>query len=137
MTIQGAFVNNTGTQSINHATTTALIFQHVVRDDASFWSSGANTRLTAPNDGWYAIGFALIWDTNGANSRIAELRLNGVTSFPISAVNSLSFSVPTRQSGYLQYYLTAGDFFEVTVWQNTFVARTVNTPSYFYMMELT
>jgi hypothetical protein len=137
MTIQGAFVNNTGAQNILNSTTTLLAFQNVVRDDDSFWSSGANTRLTAPNDGWYLIGFALVWDTNGANARIADLKLNGTAFFPISAINALSLGVPTRQSGFVQYYLTAGDFFEVAVWQNSGTTRTVNTPAYFYMMELT
>jgi hypothetical protein len=115
-----------------------VAFQNAIRDDASFWSSGDNTKLTAPSTGWYLIGFSLSWSgVSAANARIAELRLNGTTSFPIISVNALTAAVATRQSGYLQYYLTAGDYFEVAVWQNSGIILPINTPSYFYMVELT
>lgn len=138
LTATGAIVDNTSQQNISNSTTTALAFQAAIRDDNSFWSGGANTRLTAPATGWYLIGFAISWGgVSGANARIAELRLNGTTYFPIISVNALSTVVNTLESGYLQYYCTAGDYFEVAVWQNSGVTLPINTPSYFYMVELT
>jgi hypothetical protein len=139
LTATGAIVDNTSTQSISNSTTTALAFQNAIRNDgSSFWSSGANTRLTVPTTGWYLIGFAISWGgVSGANARIAELRLNGTTSFPIISVNALSTVVNTLESGYLQYYCTAGDYFEIAVWQNSGVTLPINTPSYFYINKLT
>jgi len=129
----GALVHRSTSQNISDKTTTAINFPTVIRDDASFWSSGDNSKLTVPSTGWYIVGACVLWDSNSSGGRIMELRLNGSTIFPNQAV--LSINLGTRQNAYVQYYATTGDYFEVTVYENALDVRTIDN-SYFYIAKL-
>jgi hypothetical protein len=126
-------VQRNTSQSISDKTTTALAFPNLIRDDASFWSSGANTRLTVPSTGWYLVGACIQWDGNSSGGRILEIRVNGNNYFPNQAWAAINLG--TRQNAYVQFYATAGDYFEATVYQNALDTRTVDL-AYFYIAKL-
>jgi hypothetical protein len=131
----GAEVRNKLSPNIPNNTTTAFPFGTLIRDDANFWDTTNNTKLTAPSTGWYAIGACLIWQAEfSTGGRITELRLNGTTYFPNQACNSSPVR-PIEQTCFLLYYCTAGDYFEVTVYQNQGATVPI-APAVFYMIKL-
>jgi hypothetical protein len=116
-------------------TLTAVPFGTLVRDDANYWSSSANTKLTAPSAGWYAVGACVFWPgTWTGASREINLRLNGVTTFPGNSC-SVSPVRPIEQTCAVLCYCNAGDYFEMTAYQNQGFLQNITT-AVFSMIRL-
>ena len=114
----GATATRTTNQSIPNNTNTVITFTVEAYDDLGAIDIAAHpTRLTAPTTGWYLVTANLGIDPNATGKRYTEFTKNGTTGLgAISAAGSLSagdlnFSTIER--------LTAGDYFEVTFYQNS------------------
>lgn len=122
----GAVVTRAAVQSVATGTPTALSFDTEVIDDNAFFSGGDPTKLTAPSTGWYVIGCYA--NRAGSNSAltILEARLNGATILAGQARDALGTFGDCDLT--FAYHLTAGDFIEFLVTQQSggnrdFIAR--------------
>lgn len=113
--------HRTTDQSIPTATWTSIIFdavQHDTGDDN--WVVGTPTRVTAQRAGSYLISAYAQWDASGAGGRrLMRLRLNGATNianieWQPEATNDLAGMLVATD-----YELSASDYLEVQVYQNT------------------
>lgn len=123
---------------------TTLRFNEDVYDTASLHSTGSNnSRLTAPVDGIYVITGAVQWfdDGDGDGWRSLFIALNGkpvdlgsTISAPAAAAVPRVNSADTHQVATTQARLSAGDFVELTAWQNSgegkLIRCCINTPEF-------
>ena len=108
---------------------TTLRFNDEMYDTASLHSTGSNNpRLTAPVDGIYVITGAVKWfdDGDGDGWRSLFIAVNGkpaslgsTISAPAAAAVPVVNGADTHQVATTQARLSAGDFVELTVWQNS------------------
>lgn len=78
-----------------------------------------NSRLTAETPGDYDIKFNGEWAAHATGYRTAEILLNGITVIARDTRLPVGGSDPTAQSLATDYSLSAGDYVEVRVWQNS------------------
>ncbi len=113
----GARAYNNSSQTISNTTDTAITLNSERYDYGNLHSTVTNTsRLTAQAGGVYHISASANFAANATGLRVIYIRLNGTTdicgqSSPGSASNSTSLSVNTL------YYLNAGDYVEMYVYQ--------------------
>jgi hypothetical protein len=117
------------TQSINDATATVLAFDTEVYDTDTMHSGGANTRITIATAGVYAITASSEWASAANAYTNISIRKNGANAIATQAaeVDSISpiNSVATQDQAIV------GDYYEVTVYQNTGSPKNVtNTADY-------
>jgi hypothetical protein len=111
---------NSADISIANNSETVLTFDSERWDTNSLHSTASNTsRLTAPIDGVYAISVNLEFDTNNTGNRYFVVKLNGATYLAAPAINATGGGLNTGMSFVRQYKLTAGDYIEVYVFQNS------------------
>lgn len=125
----GCRVTRTGAaQSISHATETALSFDTEDRDDNGYWTVSNPTRLTAPATGWYVVHAGTRWgSTSGGFVRTLYLRINGTTGVE-GARSDLSVGTANNaQSVSGIVYLTAGDYVEAIVYQDSGSSDSIST----------
>lgn len=114
-----ARVFNSAALTITTATDTALTFNSERWDNGSLHSTSATTgRLTAPITGLYGFGAAVRFAANATGDRTVYFRINGSTIVGVDdrrapATRACSFVI----SG--EYQLTAGDYVEVVVRQDS------------------
>lgn len=125
----GAHVSRSTNQSIGSGSDTALSFTTTVRDDTSYFSVGSPTRLTAPTTGWYVITASIAWEAFGQNRRKTKLRKNGSTVYYCQSYEFGGGEV-SRAGGSMTLYLTAGDYIEVLVWQDSGSNHNVTAASF-------
>lgn len=106
-------------QNTVSGTPVALGFDTETRDDGGCWSSGAATRFTAPETGWYAGGAFVHWGAlNGVGRRLIA-RLNGTTTLSrASTVSATDHNDPSLCVSW-QYYLAATEYVEFVLDQNS------------------
>jgi hypothetical protein len=128
ITSAAARAYNNAAISISHSTVTALTFNSERFDTNSLHDTGSNTsRLTAPVTGVYMISGSVQFASNATGIRAAFIRLNGSTNIatqilPVaSSTDIFTFGVQTI------YQLTAGDYVELTVFQNSGGSLNVNS----------
>jgi hypothetical protein len=96
----------------------ALTFNTVRRDNGGLFGLANPSRLTAPVDGWYLITGTAQWAASAAGRRIGTLKINGtavaVTEWALSATATTPRINPTTF-----YYMTAGQYAEFWVYQDT------------------
>lgn len=124
----GCRVYNSATQNVNNTTDTQLTFNSEDYDTDGFHSTGSNTdRITIPTGetGYYLVHAHTTWSPSATGERIMVIRKNG------SDVAGASSSVPvnsgtygTRQIVSVILFLTAGDYLQVNVYQNSGGTRT-------------
>ncbi len=129
---RGAVARLTANESIASSTTTAIPWDSTIEDVGGFWSAGNPTRLTVPA-GVVRVRVTgnITWDSNTSAKRIVWIDKSGVpfVGRPVveqMAVNSTASN--TRQnltSGPIA--VSAGDYFELKVFQNSGASRTVLT----------
>lgn len=108
-----------GNQTITTATRTAVLFTTERLDVGALHSTSSNTsRITIVDAGFYGLSCSDEWVGNATGYRNIEWRLNGasllaVNCLPTVTVNTVQQSVTTF------YYLAAGDYVEVTVYQTS------------------
>lgn len=92
-----------------------VTFDTEVIDEDNFWDAGAPTRITIPEDGWYAINGQAAVDSGGNDVLILEIRLNGNV---VPRLRQDSYPQdPTISVGQVQgiVYLELGDYLELFV----------------------
>lgn len=121
-----ARVFNSANLVVNTGVTTALAFDSEVYDQGNLHSTAVNTsRLTAKITGLYDIVGYAIYAPSGAGLRITNIRFNGVANLAgdergnNGAGDAVIVTVPA------QFRLAAGDYVELTVFQNTGAALNV------------
>ncbi len=131
---RGVRVNRNTNQATTNATGVAVQFPNVDKDDLGAWSSGTNTRLTAPFAGWYIIGCNVNWAATSAGSRIMDFRANGSNFFSGSERTPANATEPAPGHNLVtSYYLNRNDYVEVIVFQSCGTNLNV-TASNFWMM---
>lgn len=112
-------VRNSAAILIANSTETALDFD-TERWDNDAMHGGVNpSRLTAPEDGVYAIVAHVAFAPNATGTREVKIRLNGTTCIgsdcrpAVTTGNETRFSVPT------QWKLAAGEWVDVAVFQSS------------------
>lgn len=110
--------NTTQTKSSSTSLSTALANSENY-DNASMHSTSSNTsRITIQTAGRYEVGVVLSWAANSTNNRATAFLVNGTTDYIVDlrvspSVNSAGIS------GSRTLVLSAGDYVEVAVWQNS------------------
>lgn len=113
---------NNAVQSINNTTTTTLTFNSETYDVGAMHSTSSDTsRVTVPTagDGLYLIVGQTMWEANGTGVRRLSLIKNGATALAESDQASASATRLTAQDAVTIVNLVAGDYVEVTVFQES------------------
>lgn len=117
--LDGAYAYNSGTQSINDSTLTALTFDSEDYDSNNNHSTSTNTsRLTANTAGKYVISGGVAWATNAIGVRFIALRINGSTYIAKQLGLGTTLSNPTLSVSAV-YSFAAGDYVECVVFQTS------------------
>jgi hypothetical protein len=114
-TYVGANVYNTTLQTIASSTTTVITFDSERNDTNTFHSTATNTgRITIPTGygGKYQVRGQITWASGALNNLFLTLRKNGTDLYSYNAY-SLNMNIT------LQEDLVAGDYLDLTVYQNT------------------
>ena len=125
----GCSLSKSAAQSISNATWTLITWNQENYDTDSFHDNSTNnTRITIPSgkSGKYLIAANLYTPANSAGSRLLKYTKNGTDSYygnwgPASAVHSTSIV------GSQVFNLTAGDYIEVAIYQDTGTSINVNS----------
>lgn len=119
---RGALVKLTSNQSVANNTTTVVTWSSAEYDDATLWAGGNPTRLTVPT-GWTRVRLTanIGWASSNAGRRILEVRKNGASQWGLPLVHGpVASNARTNQNGVSSVVaVTAGDYFEVYVTQNS------------------
>ena len=116
--IPAARVGNSTNEPVSHLTEAILAFNTESYDTADMHSTTtANSHLTAPVNGIYAVSVQIVWDANAAGFRQVTLRKNGTYVAQETTLNT--GTQPTGQTLTAQVSLQAGDFVEARVVQNS------------------
>jgi len=118
--VPAARVYHSVAQSIASATTTYLSF-----DSERFDTDGIhdpvtnNSRLTCQTAGKYFISATILWGSNTTGYRQLGLRLNGVTTIALDRRNTNATAFNPAMTVSTLYNLSAGDYVETQVYQNS------------------
>jgi hypothetical protein len=115
-------VFNSAAISIPNATGTALTFDSESYDVGAMHSTSTNTgRITVPTGGAgvYLVGGQVSWAGNATGVRQVQVRINAGTALGINEQVSASAASANWQSIMVPYAAVAGDFFDLTVTQNS------------------
>jgi hypothetical protein len=105
---------------IGNNAVTAVTFNSERWDEGALHSTSSTTsRLTAPITGLYQIHAHIRLAANSTGVREAHLRVNGTTFIDYRNEPTPSATQPTIFGLGTQYRLLAGDYVEVTVYQNS------------------
>lgn len=134
-----ARVFNSANISIPNSAVTVVTFDSERFDEGGMHALGAG-RLTAPITGLYLIGADVRLAANATGIRAAHIRLNNVTDLVDASDDDPGAAQPVDLTMITLYRLTAGDYVEVTVFQNSGGALNVltnaNTSPEFWMVRL-
>ena len=117
----GVLLSNSSDVSISNNTDTKLTFATETFDTNSYHSAVTNTtRITVPSTGYYAITWTISWAYNSTGRRVQTLFKNGnaVVTFPlgVDGASSYASNTPSRS---ITLYLTASDYLEINLFQNS------------------
>jgi hypothetical protein len=122
------------TQSIADSTWTAISFTAERWDTGTnstypngFWVNTAATRLTATVSGNYIFTGHISFAADATGIRAVAIRLNGATYIVVDQRPSAGAAANTAISIATSYYLAAGDYAELMVYQNSGGALNVAT----------
>ena len=118
----GARVNKSAAQAVADSTVVAVAFDQEQFDDGGCHDNAVNnSRLTVPagKGGVYTISAAVRWAANALGRRILSIRLNGATTVGSVEQPVSDGANEARQTCSAIFRFVAGDFIEVTVFQNT------------------
>lgn len=120
-----AVTDSNATQSINDSTWTTVTFDTETYDTDTMHSTSSNTgRLTATTAGLYLVDGVVSWDTNTTNKRQMRILANGSTIIP-GGIDTRAAVASMYQSARGHALLTAGQYVELQVWQDSGGARTI------------
>lgn len=116
----GASVYRTGAAlSVSSGTDTFVSYTTENYDVGDLWNISDPTRLTAPSTGYYRISGVVEWSGNTTGYRMGNLYVNGVYKLVLFAEQpsvSGGFSVTSFS---VALSLTAADYVELSLWQNS------------------
>jgi hypothetical protein len=127
--------------AIGSGATTAIAFNSERWDEGNLHSTGSNTsRLTAPVTGLYMIGGHFRFAANSTGVREGHIRVNGSTFIAYAGDDDPGAAQPSYFNLSTAYQLTAGDYVELTCFQNSggnldVVASAQSSPE-FWMVRL-
>jgi len=125
----GSRVYNSTTQSISNATNTKITFDTESYDTNSYHSTTTNTsRFTIPTTGYYRLDAQISFDANATGSREISIWKNGGQIVDYRTGAATQASVPTTISCCAQVSATAGDYFEINIYQTSGGTRTTFSP---------
>lgn len=116
----GARVYHNAAQTFTHNSGAAITFNSERYDTDAYHDAGTPTRLTVPDTGYYLITGHIMWEADSDGRRILGIRVDGSTVIAEtrmiglygSGFSDVSMSVATV------YYLTAGQYVELTAFQD-------------------
>jgi hypothetical protein len=114
---KGARVTRTALQVIGDNTLTPVSFDTESFDEGGFFSLSNPTRLTAPEDGRYLVGYQIEFEANTTGSRHARIRLNGSIYVAYEWFDPQALS--PRMNGSVLIEMPAGDYVELVVFQDS------------------
>jgi len=129
--LRAARVTKTGSQSLNHATPTAIAFDAEDFDTDTLHDNATNnTRLTAQIAGIYRIYGAVVFAANSTGQRDFTFRVNGVTyAGGFEGPANSTGANPTVCPASTTFQLAAGDYVELVAEQLSGGALNVITAS--------
>ena len=122
MTSVGCRVYNSALQIIANNTETALTFDSERYDTDAFHSTSSNTnRITIPTGlgGRYLVGAGIEFAANATGARILLLKHSSGNAMAENCMPVVSAAISCRMSCNSIYQMAAGDYAEVTVYQNS------------------
>jgi hypothetical protein len=134
-------VFNNANISVANNTVTALTFNSERFDAGDLHSTSSNQgRLTAPITGLYVVGGQVRFAANASGRRDVFLRVNGSTQIAFASTPSPHASIDSYLAPVTLYQLTAADYVELCVFQNSggalnAVFDAANSPE-FWMVRL-
>lgn len=127
--VSGALVSLGADQSVSNSSDTALEWTVSQHDSDSFHDTGVNpSRFTIPSGISTVILTAQVrWDSDDADVREIKFWKNGSSAYSGRAFLRQELSIANSMMNLVSPPLavTAGDYFEVAVWQNSGVSRDV------------
>ena len=119
----GAQVYTTGSTTIPSGTATEIAFDGRTFDTSSFWSSGASTKLTVPETGYYQIGCTIAWPSATFDAQ-TQIWANGqpIATDDRKLVTLSTFTVVTLST---MTHQAVSDYFSVAAYQLTGVNQSV------------
>jgi hypothetical protein len=137
----GCRVYKTSSQSIDSGTLTAINFDAERYDTDTYHDTVTNnTRLTIALVGYYHIGGCVEFEANAVGIRALHLRVNGTTYIASQQVETVTTGRVTVLSVSTDYCLTATDYVELVVEQDSGgalgVTATANTSPEFWLHHL-
>lgn len=116
--------DSNATQTINDSTWTTVTFDTEDWDTDTMHSTVSNTgRLTATTAGTYISGCGIAWDTNTTGRRAMRILANGSTDQGRIMAAAGASTLTQQVTGHIQ--LTAAQYIECQVWQDSGGARTI------------
>lgn len=138
-TFAGVGLKKSGTQSIANATFVKITWDQEDFDTDTFHDNVTNnTRITIPTGkgGYYLIAGVIAWSNVGAGNRAVELSKNGTTiNYVFFQPDATSANGPLYPMSYV-INLSAGDYVELSAYQNSGSALNLNTNNRWQMQYL-
>lgn len=125
--VSGARVLNASTQSISNNTVTALAFTSESFDTATYHDNSTNnSRLTVSRTGIYVAYANVGWDSNTTGIRVLGIRINGTENNRPADSTVAPVADQTQNVVTGPISLTANDYIEAFVYQNSGGSRTLD-----------
>lgn len=110
-------------QTISNTTNTLINWVTELYDEAAFFDSGSDTRITIPQTGKYQVQGKVTWNSNATGRRSIFLRKNAAVDDPVSyqagnTQTAVNGNV-TDTAFTAELSLTAADYLTLDVWQNS------------------
>ena len=120
-TLDGCRVYNNANISLTASVVTPLTFNSERYDNGGLHSTGANTsRITIITSGYYLIGGCVDFAGSGTGqAREITILLNGTTTIAAQVKFNNATTIHITIEVSCIYYLSAGDYVELTAYQNT------------------
>jgi hypothetical protein len=137
-TFVGTVLRRSANQSISNTTLTAVAFTQETIDTNGFHDNVTNnTRVTIPSgkSGKYTFIWNAVWSSNSTGYRKANLYLNGSSNSQLATAVAVNGD-QTALTGTVTFSATAGDYFEVYVYQSSGGALDLIDNSYFQVYYL-
>lgn len=138
MTLDRCEANRTTTQSINDSTLTTVALDAELIDTNSLHSTVTNnSRITIAKTGLYLVFCQIAWVANTSGRRFATIIKNGsAIDTDLSDNRAPTSAGEARNSIFKLLSLTAGDYLEAQVLQNSGGALNIQLYSYFGVVQL-
>lgn len=115
---RGGRVARITNQSISNTIGTSISFDIEERDELYMFDIGNPTKLTVKHSGWFNISGHLKCADVSGGKRVADIRINGNNYIISNSVEAtIGLPGPDIQNA-ISYFLNAGDYIELILWQN-------------------